>query len=414
MGDRMKNMGSMMNDPQKRNMYFAVVGAVVVTLGAGFWFASKGTNVATQPSGASVTAIPQVDTTPGGSTSAQYNKDLSDDNAKRAQTALQQGTTALPMPVNTGAFGTDSPIDKMDAERIKREKEEAEAAEKARLEAAAVVPVVQPQPVYVQPQPVAPVPVMAAPAPKPKYGPDDAMLVSTLISSWKNKAPASEFDYARQKAEQPTNNVQGQSAVANTQTVNTNNNSMVAAPLAKTGTIFNAVLETAINSDEPSPVLAKIISGPLKGTRLIGQISTVGEKVVIQFSTANIPNYDSSIKLNAVAVDPEKGRTALATSVDNHYIQRYGILLASAFLGGYADAITQKNTEYRDGLWGPVAVPKNDITSKDINRQAIGNVGKELANNARTDVQNLKPTIHVEGGSAIGILLLDDLKTSSQ
>ena len=58
---------------------------------------------------------------------------------------------------------------------------------------------------------------------------------------------------------------------------------------------------------------------------------------------------------------------------------------------------------------GGATIVQGELTSKDITKQAIGNVGKELAESTRQENQNLKPTITVDQGIAIGILLMDDL-----
>src|SRR5690606_31264355 len=52
----------------------------------------------------------------------------------------------------------------------------------------------------------------------------------------------------------------------------------------KAGTVMFAVLETGINSDEVSPILATIVSGPLKGAKLLGQFARTDKKVLINFS----------------------------------------------------------------------------------------------------------------------------------
>jgi len=54
------------------------------------------------------------------------------------------------------------------------------------------------------------------------------------------------------------------------------------------------------------------------------------------------------------------------------------------------------------------------MTAQEINKQALGGVGKELANQTRSTVQNLKSTITVDAGTAIGILIMDDLYSNAE
>jgi intracellular multiplication protein IcmE len=404
-----------MSNPKQRNIYFLSIGAAVVLVVGGIYVASKG-NAPQANAGATVVEVPQVTAVPGSSTNGQYNKDVANNNLTKADQALENGKPFVPTLTNTQAITDVSPIDeierqrKLDQEKAKLEQEkiaaEQEAARIAEERARQSMQPVQPSmPVTVNTMPVQQ--SMAVRAKTEKYSAEDALLIATLSGASHARASSSEFDFARQKPnkEMSVSNIQGE-------TINqgsANGNVSIAPPYAKAGTVFNAILETSINSDEPSPVLAKIISGELKGTRLIGQIETVGKKVVIQFSTANMPNVNSSVKISAFAVNPITARAALADNVDNHYFLKYGVLLASTFVSGYADALRQNNTEYRDGIWGPIAIPKDDVSSKDINRQAIGSVGKAIATDAQQQLGNIKPTITVNSGSAIGILLVEDL-----
>ncbi len=177
----------------------------------------------------------------------------------------------------------------------------------------------------------------------------------------------------------------------------------------KAGSIMFATLDTAIDSDEKSPILATIVEGPLKDAKLIGQFERSNKKVVLSFNRINIPGTSSSIELNAVAIDPETARTALASSVDSHYLLRYGTLFASAFLSGLSEAITESgSTEVVLPLGG--AIVENPTTSTSEKALiAAGEVGRQYANVMRANFAR-PPTVKVEAGSGIGILFMADLK----
>lgn len=406
-------------NPQQRNLFLALgVGALVV-LGVGIYFA-KGNSQSQQPAGANVATVPPVNAVPGTSTSPDYNKRVQESNDQQAQQALNQGTTFIPTVTGQNNMANTSPLDLIDkqkeeAARKAKEAEEARAAEElARVQQEERDRLAQ-QPVVINiqptPQPVAPAPVVK----KPKYTNEDYILLSAIINAQRIRSPHSEFDYAGQTLEEnePTaNNTinNGGNGIQGTQVSNNIQQQAQGSmlPFAKAGTIFNAVLETAVNSDEPGPVLAKIVSGPMKGTRLIGSMQNVGERVVLQFSTASLPNMSTSTKISAVAVDPDTSRTALASDVDHHYFARYGILLASSFLSGWSNAIANQNSTTYVTDSGTIVRDQGQLDSKQINRQAFGQVGTELANSVRQNTQNIKPTVTVDAGIAIGILLVDD------
>lgn len=415
MGDKINNVQSMMSNPKQRNVYLMGVGIAFVTLVAGFFYATSGNDDG--PKGAAqISKMPKVDAAPGSSESSLYNKKVAEANGKDADRALEEGKTFVPTPINNDALSSESPLDSLD-KQIKAQKE-AEAREQVEKQAQQAM---NEQPVATQGsvdanQPVQPIvtpqaEVVQAPPQKPKkYGSDDDFLIMQAITGVTTiKASKAESDYLGQSKLTTSQNMAQQAVMPMGQVGAGSTVANKGHLIAKSGSILHAVLETGINSDEPSPVLAKIVSGELKGTRLIGTISVAGEKVIVRFNTAAVPEYPTSIRINSVAVDPATSRTGLATDVDRHHFLKYGVLLSAAFIGSYADAISNNNSTTTITPEGSVITTKGKMTTKDMTRQAGGAVGKELANDTRQRVQGLKPTITVDGGTPIGILIMEDL-----
>lgn len=413
MGDRINNVNKMMQNPQQRNMYLAVVGLAVVTLIAGVWFATRGASGPTAAAGANVAAVPNIEVIPGAAISPQYNLDIQRQNELLAAAALAEGGTFIPTPVSPNIVSNVSPIDELQRQR------ELQAAEEARViqlqfEEAARIRNAATQ-VTVAPAPLPPTPIVEQQVSVPKYNANDHLIVSTLLGVWAPRATVSEFNFAGQIAQ--TNNAAnqptGEQAPPNQQVqqgaIVGGAEAQGEATTFKAGTIHQAILETSINSDEVSPVLARIVSGPLAGTRLLGGMQLTGERVLVEFSTASIPGQANSLGISAVAVDPNTARTALVSDVDRHFFLRYGILLASVFLGGYADAIARQNTTTTVSPDGGVVQTTGQLSSRDISRQAIGSVGKALSQQIGQQVQGLRPTVTVDSGTAIGVLLMTDL-----
>jgi intracellular multiplication protein IcmE len=189
-------------------------------------------------------------------------------------------------------------------------------------------------------------------------------------------------------------------------------------PIIKAGKIMFAVLKTSVNSDYPGPVLARIVSGPYKGTRLIGNLTTfsgggVGpaQKVMLTFSRMQLKHYSSSISINAVAIDPDTARTALSSYTNNHYLLRYGSLFASAFAEGFGQAYLQSGKVVQsDGLSRRVDHP--DLNTSGKLYVALGNVGNKFGNQLN-QVFNRQPTVHVYSGTSLGILFTQDVASPS-
>ena len=177
--------------------------------------------------------------------------------------------------------------------------------------------------------------------------------------------------------------------------------------LLKAGSIVFATLDTAVNTDEPGPVMATITGGPLKGGKLLGTLTNQGQKAMLSFNTLSMPNASSSVSISSVAIDPATARTALSSETDNHYLLRYGTLFASSFVSGYAQAVSQSGSQTTITLQGvthstPILSPQQKLTV------ALGNVGQQYSGVIGA-IYNTPPTVKIYAGTGVGILLLADL-----
>ncbi len=421
MGDRINNMGKMMSNPQQRNIYLLGAGAVILTLGVGFFIASKNKNDQVV-SGTQLENVPQnVKAVPGASNNPDYVDAVKKNNEKQADKAVQSGSSFVPTvtaPAVNSASSLDEIAKKQQQEADEKAKKEAERKkaedeDKLRMEEEAkrqqalldAQKAAQMQPVQVQQVQVQQQVTQFVPQKPKKYTDDDYMLIAILNNNWKVKAPSSEYDFARKGS---TNTSNGNTGSTYGTTTSNSTSNVAVAPIAKAGTIYNAIIETAVNSDEESPVLARIVSGPLKGTRLIGTFKNLGEKVAIVFTTANIPSYDKTVKINAYAIDTNSSRTAIADDVDHHYFLRYGVLLATSFVSGYSQALAQSGATTTTSLTGTTTTNPT-YSSSQLNKVALGQVGQQISSDVKQQFNNLRPTIYVNSGTAVGILLMDDL-----
>jgi hypothetical protein len=185
--------------------------------------------------------------------------------------------------------------------------------------------------------------------------------------------------------------------------------STAAAAFVKAGTIMFAVLDTAVNSDEPGPVMATITEGKLKGGKLLGSMLLQGQNAMLTFNVLNLPGASSSLPVNVVAIDPGTARTALSSDTDNHYMLRYGTMFASSFLSGYAQALAQSGSTTTMTINGiQHQIPPFNAEQKIM--MALGNVGQQYSS-VLGSVINTPPTVKVYAGTGVGILFLSDMQT---
>ena len=185
--------------------------------------------------------------------------------------------------------------------------------------------------------------------------------------------------------------------------------------VVKTGDILFAVMDTAVNSDEPGPILATIVSGKLKGSKLIGSFNlpSNADKMVITFNTLSVPGLDKTVSISAYAIDPNTARTALSSRTNHHYMMRYGSMFAASFLQGFGNAFQSANTQVTIGGTGG----GNNITvSNGIGRSTLENaviglatVGKAWGQQAQ-QIFNTPTTVQVYSGTGLGVLFTQDVK----
>lgn len=128
-----------------------------------------------------------------------------------------------------------------------------------------------------------------------------------------------------------------------------------------------------------------------------------------------LPQLQSSIPISAYAIDEHTANNAIASNVNNHYLLRYGMLFASAFLQGFGTAY--QNTNYcPDGTQycniysgGNNAPPNTTTTAQTAAYQGLGQIGTNLGAIAANQF-NTPPTITVNQGTAIGVLFNNDVR----
>lgn len=184
--------------------------------------------------------------------------------------------------------------------------------------------------------------------------------------------------------------------------------------IIKAGTIYFAVLDTAVNSDYPmTPVLATIVEGPFKGAKLMGKLNTEKnvagqlDRVSLNFTVMNTDEWNASRSVTAYAIDPDTARTVMASSVNYHYLKRFGAMFATSFLQGYASAITTSGSTSTTGIFGTsTQYPQLDPRQKLM--VGLGQVGQALGS-ATQAWTNIPPTVRVDSGVGIGILFMSDV-----
>jgi len=231
---------------------------------------------------------------------------------------------------------------------------------------------------------------------------------SQLMSAWTQLSTQS-YVTGENKDEKKGEGENASSSSGNSE--NSNQGPSKGPVFIKAGTVYFGIINTAINSDEPGPVMATVLSGEYKGAKLLGSLTNQGKAVLITFNTMTLPQFSKSIPIQAVAIDQNTARTALSTETDNHYWLRYGSLFAAALVQGYAQATLQSGatTTTAVGPGGAAATTQNQpLSGKDKLFAAIGNVGTQWSAQMSA-VYSTPPTVYVASGTAVGVLFMSDV-----
>lgn len=187
--------------------------------------------------------------------------------------------------------------------------------------------------------------------------------------------------------------------------------------VVKAGTIYFGVMDTALDSDQSgTPVLATIVSGPYTGAKLMGTFQRENDRLVVRFNTMSMPQWANTLSIDAYAVDANTANNAIATSVNHHYLLRYGMLFAAAFLEGFGNAYQSFTYACPPGtascnIVNSNGLQNNKVTFTTAAYQGLGQVGTNLGQAAQS-VFDMPPTVKVAQGTGIGVLFMSDITIS--
>lgn len=182
-------------------------------------------------------------------------------------------------------------------------------------------------------------------------------------------------------------------------------------PGLKVGDILQCVNRVTLDSDAPGPAMVEVVSGPYRGARVVGSFQRLNEHLVLRFSELAAP--DGSVhNIAGFAIDPATDRTAVRTDVDNHVLERWGGLVAASFLEGFGEAVERSGTSAHTTIYGSGwSVP--DYSLGEEMWIAAGKAGERAAN-ALDRGFGRAPTVTLESGTAMGVLLLRLPRTGSR
>lgn len=170
------------------------------------------------------------------------------------------------------------------------------------------------------------------------------------------------------------------------------------------GTIEYGQLLLEANTDAPGPVMAQIVSGPLRGARVIGSFTSTDEYITLNFSTLVLDGIDYPIQ--AVGIDPDSTLPGVITEIDRRYFKRVILPMAADFVQGLAEAVSDSGTT-------SVYISDNNVTQSTADKDSeqevasgIEEAGDRLSELLDEEADATKPMLRVASGTPLGVLFV--------
>lgn len=342
-----------------------------------------------------VSAAPDITSTPGtDQASPAYVQAVEEQNEKTAEDAIAQGTSALPVPITPPVGTLDTPGNqapeedplqrwrRLQEERLKREIQQSEVVpenevvDTGRAEAISQLSGLMAQQMS---------------SILENYQKPPLLMTQRLTDPNYLELLQAEAEAAAAAANQ---NGQG--------------NQVPPEVLLPAGEILYAQLLTEANSDVPGPILGEIMSGPLKGYRVLGSFEVQEELLTLNFNQIVID--EEVFPINAIALDPATTLAGLATDVDHHYLKRIVLPMAAAFVTGLANAISESGTTtvtISSQTGQTNSTDTGDTTDEQEVASGIDEAGQKLGEIIDEIAEDTETTVIVAAGTAFGLLFIE-------
>lgn len=168
------------------------------------------------------------------------------------------------------------------------------------------------------------------------------------------------------------------------------------------------------NSDVPFTVLAQMVSGPLKGWKLLGEFEVLDgvEMLGITFSMA-VNEDGKQYDIEAVMLNPDTGLAALRTDIDHRYLKRVIFPAAAEFVSGYASAIAESGRTSVTVRGETVTTAENPTTDKQEVATGVEEAADEISS-ILDEIGDVDVKIVIEAGTPIGVFFTQNVEETEE
>ena len=163
----------------------------------------------------------------------------------------------------------------------------------------------------------------------------------------------------------------------------------------------------AVDSDTNGPIVLEADTGPISGDRMIGTFSKSGiDRLIVKVET--VEHRGASLEANGLVIAPDSMETAVASSIDEHYVERFLLPAAAAFMSGLGQAVALGNSTNTVSPFGGTTSTIGPLTFKQEALVAAGASATAVSTALSAETPK-GPTVHLAANVSVGVMFLSNL-----
>jgi intracellular multiplication protein IcmE len=163
----------------------------------------------------------------------------------------------------------------------------------------------------------------------------------------------------------------------------------------------------AVDSDTNGPIVLEADTGPISGDRMIGSFSKSGnDRLIVKIES--VEHRGTALDANGLVIAPDSMETAVASSIDEHYLERFALPAAAAFMSGLGQAAALSNSTSTVSPFGGTTQTFGNLNFGQQAMVAGGAAATAISTALNSQVPK-GPTVHLAANVSVGVMFLSNL-----
>jgi intracellular multiplication protein IcmE len=227
--------------------------------------------------------------------------------------------------------------------------------------------------------------------------------IGDMVNSWGTRAPQTtvviEPAALKQGADDPATAAKAAGKAAES--------AITGKVLVPAGREIFAHTVVAVDSDTNGPIVLEADTGPISGDRMIGSFSKSGnDRLIVKIES--VEHRGTPIDANGLVIAPDSMETAVASSIDEHYLERFALPAAAAFMSGLGQAAALSNSTSTVSPFGGTTQTFGNLNFGQQAMVAGGAAASAVSTALNSEVPK-GPTVHLAANVSVGVMFLSNL-----